>query len=93
MPSPGRVFLRTELLDKLYPNGEMVIDRVIDVHIGKVRSVSERDRQSADCKILVLRSRATSCRSCSSPSKTGKVEIGFRHSDWFSRSTNMKNSQ
>ena len=37
MSSPGRVFLRTELLDKLYPNGELVIDRVIDVHIGKVR--------------------------------------------------------
>ena len=37
MMSPGRVFLRTELLDRIYPNGELVIDRVIDVHIGKVR--------------------------------------------------------
>jgi DNA-binding response OmpR family regulator len=37
MTSPGRVFLRTELLDQLYPNGESVIDRVIDVHVGKLR--------------------------------------------------------
>ncbi len=34
---PGKVFRRDELLDKLYPNGELVIDRVIDVHIGKLR--------------------------------------------------------
>jgi DNA-binding response OmpR family regulator len=35
--SPGRVFLRNELLDKLYPDGELVVDRVIDVHVGKLR--------------------------------------------------------
>lgn len=35
--SPGRVFLRNELLDKIYPGGEIVVDRVIDVHIGKLR--------------------------------------------------------
>lgn len=35
--SPGRVFLRSELLDKLYPGGEVVVDRVIDVHVGKIR--------------------------------------------------------
>lgn len=35
--SPGRVFLRNELLDKVYPGGELVVDRVIDVHIGKLR--------------------------------------------------------
>lgn len=35
--TPGRVFLRSELLDKLYPGGEVVIDRVIDVHVGKIR--------------------------------------------------------
>ena len=34
---PGRVFLRSELLDRLYPGGEVVIDRVIDVHVGKLR--------------------------------------------------------
>lgn len=35
--SPGRVFLRNELLNKLYPDGELVVDRVIDVHVGKLR--------------------------------------------------------
>jgi DNA-binding response OmpR family regulator len=35
--SPGRVFLRNELLDRIYPDGEVVVDRVIDVHIGKLR--------------------------------------------------------
>jgi DNA-binding response OmpR family regulator len=37
MNSPGRVFLRRELLDTLYPSGDSVIDRVIDVHVGKLR--------------------------------------------------------
>lgn len=37
MQSPGRVFSRNELLDSLYQHGEIVIDRVIDVHIGKLR--------------------------------------------------------
>ncbi len=35
--SPGKVFLRSELLDQLYPSGDPVIDRVVDVHIGKLR--------------------------------------------------------
>ncbi len=35
--APGRVFLRREMLDRLYPTGEVVVDRVIDVHIGKLR--------------------------------------------------------
>ncbi len=34
---PGKVFLRSELLDQLYPSGDPVIDRVVDVHIGKLR--------------------------------------------------------
>jgi DNA-binding response OmpR family regulator len=38
MSAPGRTFTRDELLDRLYPMGEaMVIDRVVDVHIGKLR--------------------------------------------------------
>lgn len=37
MAAPGRVFTREELLQQLYPGGEAVIDRVIDVHIGKLR--------------------------------------------------------
>jgi DNA-binding response OmpR family regulator len=36
--TPGRTFTRDELLDKLYPRGDaIVIDRVVDVHIGKLR--------------------------------------------------------
>ena len=43
MSSPGRVFTRDELLAHLYPGGEAVIDRVVDVHIGKVRQKIEGD--------------------------------------------------
>lgn len=43
MASPGRVFSREELLARLYPSGEAVIDRVIDVHIGKLRQKIEND--------------------------------------------------
>jgi DNA-binding response OmpR family regulator len=42
MLSRGRVFTRDELLDRLYPKGEaLVIDRVVDVHIGKLRQKIE----------------------------------------------------
>lgn len=40
---PGRVFARGELLDRLYPDGVAVIDRVVDVHIGKLRQKIEKD--------------------------------------------------
>jgi DNA-binding response OmpR family regulator len=43
MRSPGRVFSRSELLDKFYQHGEVVVDRVIDVHIGKLRQKIEQD--------------------------------------------------
>ena len=43
MAAPGRVFTREELLNFLYPTGESVIDRVIDVHIGKLRQKIEDD--------------------------------------------------
>jgi DNA-binding response OmpR family regulator len=44
MESPGRTFTRDELLDRLYPRGEaVVIERVIDVHVGKLRQKIERD--------------------------------------------------
>ncbi|RJQ86152.1 MAG: DNA-binding response regulator [Desulfobacteraceae bacterium] len=39
--APGRVFSREELLRHFYRNGETVIDRVIDVHIGKLRQKIE----------------------------------------------------
>jgi DNA-binding response OmpR family regulator len=42
MAAPGRTFTRDELLDRLYPQGEaVVIDRVVDVHIGKLRQKIE----------------------------------------------------
>jgi DNA-binding response OmpR family regulator len=43
MSAPGKVFTRAELLDHLYSGGEEVIDRVIDVHIGKLREKIEQD--------------------------------------------------
>lgn len=43
MAAPGRVFLREELLNCLYPSGEAVVDRVIDVHIGNLRQKIETD--------------------------------------------------
>jgi len=43
MAAPGKVFTRDELLDHLYPGGEAVVDRVIDVHIGKLRQKVEKD--------------------------------------------------
>ncbi len=43
MDSPGRVFSRDLLLSKFYEHGETVVDRVIDVHIGKIRQKIEKN--------------------------------------------------
>jgi DNA-binding response OmpR family regulator len=44
MAAPGKVFTRDELLSCLYPKQEaVVIDRVVDVHIGKIRQKIEKD--------------------------------------------------
>lgn len=43
MNSPGRLFSRDELLDICYKDGIEVVDRVIDVHIGKLRQKIEAD--------------------------------------------------
>ncbi len=44
MATPGKVFTRDELVAYLYPRDEaVVIDRVIDVHIGKLRHKIEKD--------------------------------------------------
>ena len=54
MAAPGKVFTRDELLDRLYPDGESVVDRVVDMHIGKLRQKIERD-PSAPEMILTVR--------------------------------------
>ena len=46
MQAPGRVFSRAELLSHFYQYGESVVDRVIDVHIGKLRQKIERNPSS-----------------------------------------------
>jgi DNA-binding response OmpR family regulator len=44
MAAPGKVFTRDELLACLYPKQEtVVIDRVVDVHVGKIRQKIEKD--------------------------------------------------
>jgi DNA-binding response OmpR family regulator len=55
MASPGRVFTRDELIDHLYPRGEaVVIERVVDVHIGKLRQKIEPN-PTEPCYILTVR--------------------------------------
>lgn len=46
MAEPGRAFDRDELVECLYPDGGVVVDRVIDVHIGKLRQKIEEDLSS-----------------------------------------------
>jgi len=46
MGSPGKAFSREELLDFCHQDGVAVIDRVIDVHIGKLRQKIEPDLSS-----------------------------------------------
>jgi DNA-binding response OmpR family regulator len=44
MGAPGRVFSRDKLLAHLYPRHEaIVVDRVVDVHIGNLRQKIEKD--------------------------------------------------
>ena len=43
MKAPGKVFTREELLGRLYVQGPVVGDRVIDVHIGHLRQKIEPD--------------------------------------------------
>jgi DNA-binding response OmpR family regulator len=54
MSVPGKAFSREELLDRCYRHEVAVIDRVIDVHIGKLRQKIERD-PAHPCYILTVR--------------------------------------
>lgn len=53
MDRPGRVFSRGELLEKLYTRGETVVDRVVDVHVGKLRQKIEADPSKPACILTV----------------------------------------
>lgn len=54
MAQPGRVFTRNELIDCLYPDGEaVVIHRVVDVHIGKLRQKIEINPSKPRCILTV----------------------------------------
>jgi DNA-binding response OmpR family regulator len=69
MSDPGRAFTRDELLRRLYPRGEaVVIDRVVDVHIGKLRQKIEPDPARPQ-RILTIR--GTGYRFAETPSGSG----------------------
>ena len=47
MAAQGKVLSRQKLLEYLYPNDEaIVIDRVVDVHIGKLRQKIKEDPEN-----------------------------------------------
>jgi DNA-binding response OmpR family regulator len=55
MAYPGKVFTRDELLEHIYPRNEVaVIDKVIDIHIGKLRRKIE-EKPSKPKLILAVR--------------------------------------
>lgn len=66
MRSPGRAFSREELLGQCYQNSEAVIERVIDVHIGKLRQKIEDD-PSRPAFILTVRGHGYSFSDGSTP--------------------------
>jgi DNA-binding response OmpR family regulator len=54
MGAPGKVFSRDELLARLYPRGEAtVVERVVDVHVGKLRQKIEDDPGAPRCILTV----------------------------------------
>ncbi len=46
MSAPGRVFSRQQLLNHLQDRGQVVVERVVDVHVGKLRRKIEADAAS-----------------------------------------------
>ncbi len=54
MKTPGKVFSRGELLSHLYDNPEAVVEKVVDVHIGKIRQKVESD-PAHPVRILTVR--------------------------------------
>ena len=69
MSAPGRTFTRDELLGRLYPAGEaVVIQRVVDVHIGKLRQKIEPDPANPS---LILTERGMGYRFADRPAQGG----------------------
>lgn len=54
LKAPGRLFSREELLRRLYDHEDAVVDRVVDVHIGKLRQKIESD-PAKPCRIITVR--------------------------------------
>jgi two-component system, OmpR family, phosphate regulon response regulator PhoB len=46
MQSPGRVFTREQLLDSVWGHDVYIDERTVDVHVGRLRKVLNRPRQS-----------------------------------------------
>ena len=44
--SPGRVFTRDQIMDKVWKEGRFIVDRAVDVH---VRGLRKKLEESADC--------------------------------------------
>ncbi|MDP6526666.1 MAG: response regulator transcription factor [Kiritimatiellia bacterium] len=53
MSTPGKVFSRDELISRLYPDGDDVIGRVVDVHMGELREKIEKDRTKPEYILTV----------------------------------------
>jgi len=53
MSNPGKVFSREELISRLYPDGDDVIDRVVDVHVGELREKIEKNRTKPEYVLTV----------------------------------------
>jgi DNA-binding response OmpR family regulator len=70
--APGRVYAREELLRHLYPSGGVVIARVVDVHVGKLRQKIELDL-SDPRHILTARGIGYYLSDASSSSVTGDI--------------------
>lgn len=71
MSRPGRAFTRDELLARLYPAGEaVVIQRVVDVHIGKLRQKIEPDPANPR---LILTERGLGYRFADRPASGGET--------------------
>lgn len=71
MEFPGRVFSREQLLAQVYSSDETyVVDRTIDVHIGKLRQKIETDPAQPE-RILTIRGVGYKFREAENPEWTG----------------------